>query len=120
MWRREGDGIDALPRFALGPEPSAGLVPVRVPIQSNELWTGFQCIVKPCQTHQTVRRRQEHAARVQCNEVFCDNALRLSPQSDPIAHNTNAGLLALVHYLASELSAVKSRIDSLEAELRSK
>ena len=51
-------------------------------------------------------------------KFFEDNARRLSPQTDPIAHNTNAGLLALVNFLASELSDVKSRIDALEFELR--
>jgi hypothetical protein len=65
------------------------------------------------------------ASKSNVTKFFEDNAARLSPQSDPVAHNTNAGLLALTNYLASELaglhnevSQLKSKIDHLEHQVR--
>ena len=51
-------------------------------------------------------------------KFFDDNTSRISPRTDPVAHNTNAGLLALVGYLSTEFSQVNSRLDELELRIR--
>lgn len=50
-------------------------------------------------------------------KFFKDNAKRINPRTDPVAHNTNAGLLAMFEYLASKLSDIEHRVDSIEYEL---
>ena len=65
------------------------------------------------------------ATKSSVTKFFDDNASRISPSSDPIAHNTNGGLLALTNFLASELGSLRSeitqlnrKIDNLEHQVR--
>lgn len=57
------------------------------------------------------------ATKTQVSAFFQDNAHRLNPATDPIAHNTNAGLLALVSFLGSELIAVKNELAKISRKL---
>jgi hypothetical protein len=54
------------------------------------------------------------ATKTQVAKFFQDNAPRISSAKDPVAYNTNAGLLALVNYLSSEFLQLNNRINELE------
>jgi len=56
----------------------------------------------------------------QVTKFFEDNAGRISARTEPVAHNTNSGLLALTKYLSSELQRVNGRLDDLERLIRQK
>ena len=58
------------------------------------------------------------ASKGQVMQFFLDNANRINAIKDPIAHNTNAGLLALTNFLAAELHTVQSRLDDLERRIK--
>jgi hypothetical protein len=51
-------------------------------------------------------------------KFFEDNSSHISAKKDPVGHNTNSGLLALVDYLSSEFSKINSRLDDLEHRIK--
>ena len=50
-------------------------------------------------------------------KFFDDNLNRISSHADPLGHNLNAGLLALVNYLDSRLTSVSAELHQLRSEV---
>lgn len=59
------------------------------------------------------------ATKTKVSKFFEEN-VQLINSRDPIAHNTNAGLLAFVQFVSSEFVKLNRRIDQLETQIRSK
>jgi len=54
----------------------------------------------------------------QVTQFFEDNGMRISSSRDPIAHNTNGGLLALAKFMSTEFDKLERKIDELDRKMR--